>query len=245
MNFNKSSYLRIAIATLVYFMMKLRLVGKVWLPGIKSPFKVRKGTSDTGTFRQVFKEDQYRFKLENIRTIVDAGANIGLASIIFGNKYPQAQISAIEPDKGNFELMKRNVAPYQVKTFRAGVWNKSTNLEVKDNGHGAWAYTVEEVEHPTEDSISGISINDVMDQSGFERIDLLKIDIEGSEREVFAEGYDRWLPKTRYIIIELHDGMRKGASTSVFKAISEFNFSFESRRKNLLFTNQDLKQGLC
>ena len=239
MDFRKSSYLRIAVATLIYFLLKLKLVKKVWLPGIKYSFNVRKGTTDTGTFRQVFKEDQYRFDLENISTIIDAGANIGLASIVFGNKFPEAQISAIEPDKGNFELMQQNVTPYGVKTFLAGVWNKTSNLEVRDHGHGEWAYSVEEVDQPSENSISAISVNDVMDQSGFDHIDLLKVDIEGSEREVFSEGYESWLPKTKYIIIELHDRMREGASTSVFKAISQYNFSFQSRRENLLFTNQD------
>ena len=239
MDFRKSSYVRIAVATLIYFLLKLKLVKKVWLPGIKYSFNVRKGTTDTSTFRQVFKEDQYRFDLENISTIIDAGANIGLASIVFGNKFPEAQISAIEPDKRNFELMQQNVTPYGVKTFLAGVWNKTSNLEVRDYGHGEWAYRVEEVDQPSENSISAISIKDVMDQSGFDHIDLLKVDIEGSEREVFAEGYESWLPKTRYIIIELHDRMREGASTSVFKAISHYNFSFQNRREILLFTNQD------
>ncbi len=240
MDYNKSTYLRIAWATLAYFLMKLKVISRVSLPGVKHSFGVRKGTSDTGTFRQVFKEDQYRFNFdEPINSIIDAGANIGLASIVFGNKYPNAKIIAIEPDKGNFELMKKNVSPYNVRPVMAGVWNKSTNLEVIDHGHGAWAYTVEEVEHPTKNSIPALSINQIMADSNFDRIDILKIDIEGSEKEVFETDYELWLPKTKYLIVEMHDSMRPGASKSVFSAISKFNFSFRSRRENLLFTNQD------
>lgn len=241
MDFQRSTYLRIAVSTIYYLLLKLKIIRKISLPGIRHSFQVRKGTSDTGTFRQVFKEDQYKFQLDGtIESIIDAGANIGLAAIVFSNKFPNARIAAIEPDQGNFELLEKNTSLYNVLNIRGGVWNKNTYLEIEDRGWGEWAYTVHEVDQPGEQSISALSVDEIMKRAGFEQIDILKMDIEGSEKEVFEEGYESWLPKTKYLIIEMHDTMKKGASRAVFKAISKYNFSFQSRRENLLFTNEDL-----
>jgi hypothetical protein len=52
--------------------------------------------------------------------------------------------------------------------------------------------------------IDGISLNDVVESSPKKRIDLLKIDIEGGERELFASGFESWLSRTRTIVIETH-----------------------------------------
>jgi hypothetical protein len=54
---------------------------------------------------------------------------------------------------------------------------------------------------------------------------LLKIDIEGGEKQLFESNYENWLPKTKCIIIELHDGVLKEAQ-NFFKAISKYDFSY-------------------
>jgi hypothetical protein len=46
-----------------------------------------------------------------------------------------------------------------------------------------------------------------------EYLDLLKIDIEGGEKQLFESNYENWLPKTKCIIIELHDGSTKGKAS--------------------------------
>jgi hypothetical protein len=93
-------------------------------------------------------------------------------------------------------------------------------------------------DHPN--SISAISIATIMQEQEWEHIDLLKIDIEGSEKEVFESNYENWLPSTKSIVIELHDQMKKGCSRSVFAAISKYNFSFSFSDENLVFINEDL-----
>lgn len=71
----------------------------------KYPLRLRVPSSDIGIYRQVFLREEYKFAAEiEPEVIVDAGANIGLASIYFANKYPHARIVAIEPEASNFEL---------------------------------------------------------------------------------------------------------------------------------------------
>ena len=54
---------------------------------------------------------EYDFAVDRPSVIIDAGANIGLASIWFASKFPEARILAIEPEKSNYELLVRNVEP--------------------------------------------------------------------------------------------------------------------------------------
>ena len=94
---------------------------------------------------------------------------------------------------------------------------------------------VEETEIPNEHSIPATSIEEIMREYNLERIDILKIDIEGSEIEVFENNTQFWLSRTRLMIIDLHDGMRRGASKSVCNAIQDYDFGMELKGENLIF----------
>ena len=80
-----------------------------------------------------------------------------------------------------------------------------------------------------------------MQQFNMPHIDVLKLDIEGSEKEVFEENFEKWLPLTKVLIIELHDEMKKGCSRAVFNAMNKFDFSFDTKGENIIFTNNAFK----
>ena len=88
-------------------------------------FKIR-NYYDYITVREIFVLECYKFdhlikykdiidSYENIikknkkPLIVDCGSNIGASSYYFSNKYKESQIVSIEPDEGNFELLKINI----------------------------------------------------------------------------------------------------------------------------------------
>jgi hypothetical protein len=71
-------------------------------------------------------------------------------------------------------------------------------------------------------------------------LDIVKLDIEGAEKAVFESNYEDWLPKTRLLIIELHDRMQPGSSKALFNALTRYNFSCETKWENLLLYNNDL-----
>jgi FkbM family methyltransferase len=208
----------------------------------KTRIYLRKKYADNYTFKQVFLEDQYNFHIPFIpATIIDGGANIGLASVYFAHRFPQASIVAIEPSQENFQVVEKNIAGCtKVKAKLGGIWNDNTHLAIvnaKDNDN---AFMVEEVEASTQGSIPAYSIGSIVQEMNWSTIDLLKLDIEGSEKEVFEKNYESWLPHTKMIIIEVHDHMRKGAAKSVFAAMNKYNFSFSMHHENLLFINLDL-----
>ena len=85
--------------------------------------------------------------------------------------------------------------------------------------------------------IPTISISKIMKDNNITVIDLLKIDIEGAEKELFESSFESWLPNTRVLVVELHDRMKPGCSKSVFSAICKYDFSFSHKGENLIFTN--------
>lgn len=205
-------------------------------------FYLRKNFSDKYTFKQVFLDDQYNINLPFApQTILDGGANIGLASAYFAHRYPGAAIVAIEPSSSNFEMVVKNTKAFkQVKAYNKGIWNKNVHLAIINKADHENAFMVEETSPDNPEAIPAVSIESIMRGEGWETIDILKLDIEGSEKEVFESDYRYWLPRSKAVIIEIHDHMRKGAGNAVFKAITQYHFSFMMHHENLIFINQDL-----
>jgi len=207
----------------------------------KSNIYIRNKYADKITFKQVFLEGQYNFDIPfTPTTILDGGANIGLASVYFAHRYPAASIVAVEPNQENFEVLQKNIASFSnVKAKLGGIWNDNKYIVIVNAQDFDNSFMVEEVEAATPKSIPAFSIASIMQEKQWATIDLLKLDIEGSEKEVFEKNYESWLPHTKMIIVEVHDHMRKGAAKSVFTATNKYNFSFSMNHENLIFMNLD------
>lgn len=207
---------------------------------INCPVFLRSNSTDTDLFWDIFIKKSYLInpKLKPL-TIIDLGANIGLATIFFKNLFPDSRIISVEPEKSNFEMLLKNTKDFK-NTFciNNAIWNRSTNLIIEDNGYGNWGFMVKESAVSTPESFESISIDKIITDFGIETIDILKIDIEGSEKELFEKDFEKWLPITKMIIIELHDNMRPSASRSFFKAITNYNFSLSIRGENIICTFQ-------
>jgi FkbM family methyltransferase len=172
---------------------------------------LRVGTSDYPILKQIFVEDEYAplKDLPNPQCIVDCGANVGYSSLYFARLYPQAHILAVEPDEENAAVFMLNLARYQdrVELLKSAVWSRPARLVIR---HAPVtmeaAIGVREALEEEREDLVAIDMPTILDRVKNQYIDLLKIDIEGSERELFREPEcHRWLPRVRNIAIELHD----------------------------------------
>ena len=216
----------------------------VKLPGLTQQTWVRKGTSDWNAFKQVFIWKEYEYPIGfTPSTILDAGANVGYAAQWFSRKFPDAAIVSLEPESSNFEMLKKNTVAYpNVHCVKAGVWGRSCYLRIIPTHMGNWGFRTEEIESQSGDSLKALSVNEVMQNENWDTIDLLKMDIEGSEKNVFANGADIWLPKVRMIFLELHDNIFRDCSRTVFKALLNYDFSVDILGENLVLINNAFRK---
>jgi FkbM family methyltransferase len=190
------------------------------VPGMRAPLYLRARTSDLRAFQQVFVDGDHDVApVRAPRTIIDAGANVGFASVAFANRYPDAQVIALEVDAENYEILRRNVAPYpNVHPLRAGLWSHRAYLKITNPTGDAWAFQVTETDQSDADRIEALSVADVCATCNVDRIDLLKVDIEGAEYEVFSRNVEPWINRVALLMIELHDHLNPGCSAAVDRA---------------------------
>lgn len=183
------------------------------------PMYIRWNTSDYSTYAQVIDSEEYRnpFEQKDVKVIFDLGANIGLTSRYFANTYPEATIISIEPESTNYKTLQKNISGFEnIHSFNCGIWDKSCFLKIVDSTTEKWAFQVVESEEET--PIRAVSIDELMNQYNFDYIDILKIDIEGSEKQIF-EQVGEWITKVSTIMIELHDRFIPNCTETFFKCI--------------------------
>ena len=191
-----------------------RPVAVIKPPALVYPVRVRMNpSSDEHVFDQIFVRQEYTFVrdlLKDQKTILDLGANVGYSSAYFAASYPSARILAVEPEPSNYQLCVRNLAPYgdRVRTLQGAVWSRCARLALARGSFGdgrEWATQVVEAPTASDADVNAWDMPRLLDILEEETLDLLKIDIEGSEAEVFAKNTACWLPRVRNICIELHD----------------------------------------
>jgi FkbM family methyltransferase len=214
---------------------------KISYPGIKFPIVIRGKTTDIYIFENIFICEYYNVS-QNIQPnlIIDVGAYTGFSALFFANKFPGAKIIAIEPEVSNFKILRENTLYYQnIELVQSAIWHKKTWLRIKDVGEGEWGFMVEEAVLKDQDCFMGITIDEILKGSGYDKIDILKINIEGSEKDLFSDNYEKWLPMVKVLIIELHDFLKAGCSTALYKAIKNYNFTQILRGSYIILINND------
>jgi FkbM family methyltransferase len=207
---------------------------------------MRLRTSDVALFQEIFVESQYCWKLPMYPSvIVDGGANIGLTSVFFANRYPQAKILAIEPEASNFEMLMKNTEPYSnITAVCAALWKENCVLSLLNpeaDPWGFWGYRTEELGKSQQSvqsvSVRAVTLGELMREYSLDGVDLLKLDIEGAEKEVF-ENCSGWIDRVGAIAIELHDRFKGGCTDSVLTATKDFGLRWQSGEITFLFRKE-------
>lgn len=207
---------------------------------------LRTRTSDVRCFEKILLAKEYETPFPtNPQTIVDAGANIGLATLYYAQEYPEAKIISIEPEHSNFQLLKRNCASLpNVTLIEGALWDKETSLAIQDAKAEKWGFSVAESSAtPSTESpeIKAVTIPSLLSKFDRPRIDILKLDIEGAEYMLFKNNAESWLGAVEQIVIELHDRYQPGCAQAFYAAIGRRPFVQEIRGECIFikFLNQE------
>jgi FkbM family methyltransferase len=176
-----------------------------------------------------------------VRVIVDAGANIGDETLRLRHFHPHARIVAIEPDPDNFQILSANVASDPaIELLRNGLWSHDCGLRVFA-GDSAEGFRVEESDDRSQPpDVQAISIPSIMTRFSLASIDILKMDIEGSEFQVFSSpGVESWIGSVKALIFECPDSDRPGATQRIFDKIAGLNFTCHIQGECLVLIRRD------
>ena len=200
--------------------------------------------SDIRVFKQIFVDNEYdSLNLpETAKTIIDLGANIGLSALFFIKKFPDSRIVAVEPDAVNFSIMEKNLEKFSksVSFLQAAIWptDGEVSLVEEDDDHaslGAWGYRTEASNGNSGLSVKAVTIPTIMKQYNMDFVDILKVDIEGAEYELFEKNYEDWIDKVGLIIIETHDRFKPNSEAMVRKALNGRFDELPMKGENLFF----------
>jgi len=133
--------------------------------------------------------------------IFDVGAQFGLASAYYASLFPEAKIFAFEPASKNFEFLRRNTIELSnVKIFQVGLSSRREKRKLYIFDAGGKNSLLEE--NCSFETIDTIPLDEFVKAHKLDHIDLLKIDVEGSEGEIF-EGC-QFLKNIDRMVGELH-----------------------------------------
>lgn len=213
---------------------------------------LRQNTSDFFIYNQIFIRQDYSglvyaisvHTAKKIQYIVDAGANIGCATLYFKCYFPLAEIIAIEPEESNFGMLSENMLLNDVDNVhcvKAALWNKQERLVIdhsfRDQSHSAC--TVNEAKGSNE-SLPGCTINSLLTTYDFPYIDIFKIDIEGAEKHLFEDPdcLNSFLPITRFIAIEVHEEFI--STKQVIEILQSFGYAISTSGEYIVGINSRL-----
>jgi len=215
------------------FLDKIRLNYRPNYQPIQITFKDRPlfladADSFLGAYKEIFLDQVYAFSSSTDEpVIVDCGANIGLATIFFKLLYPRSRVLAIEADPKIVELLRKNIASFDfrdVEVIHAAVWNTDAPVAFAVEG-GASGH----IAAPTEFSASTIVPAWRLKGRLQEKIDFLKLDIEGAEYDVLEDCREelRWVEN---IFVEYHSAAdSKQTLARVLSILSDTGFRYHVR----------------
>ena len=173
----------------------------VYLKNLDHPMRLRPGTEDVRTVLDTVVRQEYgRFQVVQApRWLIDAGAYIGDTSAYFLSRFQELQVVALEPEPGNFSMAQQNLQPYGDRAVLLNKGLASVEQRICFGGlstGGAIGKAGIEIEC--------VDLMSLLEQFAIPHLDILKMDIEGAEKEIFRHAPEQWLQYVDMILLEIH-----------------------------------------
>ena len=230
---------------IVYRSRSLQEPTSIYIRKLRRTFYFR-GAADRGVMSHFYKEG-YRIKDDQssakIRFIVDAGANIGDETLRFRFFYPDARIIAIEAEANNYRLLQKNVqGDSNCFPLNRGLWSRVCRLKVIPGTVNENFRVIEVDETAKDHDILATSVAQIMREYSAPEIDILKLDIEGAERQVFNAATNSWLTKVKVFIFECPDHDAPGTTMLIFEKLLQAGAKFNCylHGENVILIRQDV-----
>jgi FkbM family methyltransferase len=208
---------------------------------------MRRNSKDAVILRQIFRHGDWDFRKfpQSARVwnsyaaiigagecpiIIDAGANVGAASLWFARLFPQASIIAVEPDPSNAEMCRLNTRHVSSISVIEAAIGASPGTAILSNSVGT------SISAQTTRSPTGVRIYPVSELLRGRPLLIVKIDIEGFESDLFSPNTE-WLDEASMVMVETHDWMFPGQfkSHSLQRSMADRNFEMLLNGENIFY----------
>ena len=174
--------------------------------------------------KEIFIEKIYDQSLPENARIIDCGSNIGMSILYLKQIAPTASIIGFEPDDQNFALLQKNINGNNLgktEIHKAAVWKENTTLSFQVTGSMGSAIDTTGDSSNTVD-VKAVRLKDYLK----EKVDFLKIDIEGAEYEVIKDIASE-LHNVKKLFIEYHGTYQQNNELlEILNIVSNAGFSF-------------------
>lgn len=204
-DFLKIMRIRMALSKIGFLVCHRRIVWPIALRDFDAqPIFIRSHTTDISVLGEIVVSKGYA-AVDSFRSnglVVDLGANTGLFTRWILARCPQARVIAVEPEPGNLDCLAMNVEGRNVRIVRAaiGAWVRDVELHTSTGEHGFTMMGAPKAGRPAI-KVPVVTMASILD--GDEPIDLLKVDIEGAEAELFSNCAG-WIGRVKTILVECH-----------------------------------------
>ena len=173
--------------------------------------------------RDVLLNEEYAIELDRPpKVIVDAGANVGLASIFFSALWPEARIVAVEADPSTFRRLKENTASLRnVEVVNRAIAARDGEVVFYSAPRTVSSSLVRRSPDQRPVRVMGATLTSLMHDLGIDVIDLLKLDIEGGEFEAL-EAFSPHLSRLRTVIVEVHGDLQPPGTRAIVDILQGF-----------------------
>lgn len=219
--------------------------------------KIRKNpSSDFEVFDQVYSLKEYlpvvnayttnfKNKANSALNIIDAGSNIGLTSLFFLDHFQNANIICVEPEIENFKILEFNLGrakKSKIIKINGAIWSFNCKIEIVNDfrDRSSCSFRVEESNQVG--AITAYPVNQLIAENNFDIVDILKIDIEGSEKQIFTHPSSNldFLKITKCIAVEIHDEF--DCREQICNILMDYGFVLFNEGELTIGINQKLKQ---
>ena len=183
---------------------------KLTLPdGLLVP--LRPNGIDRNTMADVFAERLYELSVTGVQRVLDLGANIGMATLFFAARFPDAEFACVEPSPGNCSVLREAIRLNGIRATvfegAVGVMPGEADLDV---GHAPDQFSLTPYQSTGRKiRVRQFAVPEILSTLGWDTVDLMKIDIEGYEKTLFRDG-KHWLPRVKLIVGEAHGHVNYG-----------------------------------
>jgi FkbM family methyltransferase len=188
------------------------------------------GAGELNSYIELFVQDDYGLSEIDLQqkgsVLLDVGANIGIFSLAAAKRFPDTRIYAFEPSPEAYSRLVRNLElnnMVNVKPVKRAVYSSCSVVGFSKGSSTSLGSVI--------DSgallVHAVTLDDFCSKKAIDKIDLIKIDVEGAEVEVLR-GAQKTLDITDRLVAECHSAE---LATSVENLLSTHRFQKVSERR--------------